>query len=81
MRFNSMNAVNRIHFEDGPEDGRVISHAILLRLHTETGRVATEIPLYLDPNEKSAPTGAFLLGRYRLGKVKEGTATYRWRPA
>lgn len=76
-----MNAVNRIHFEDGPEDGRVIPHALLVRLHASTANVGSEIPLFLDPNEGPAQADAFLLGRYRLGKVKNGTATYRWRPA
>lgn len=57
------------------------SHAILLCVPTEGGKVATEIPLFLDLNDKQPQTGAFLPGRYRLGMVKDGTATYRWQPA
>lgn len=76
-----MKAMNRIHFEDGPEDGLVIPHALLVRLHSDTGKVGAEVPLYLDPDGGPGQASAYLLGRYRLGKVKDGTATYRWQPA
>jgi hypothetical protein len=74
-----MNIIRRICFQDGPEDGRVLTRAMLNHLCGGAGKISDDISLYADldepPARRSMPV---LLGRYRLGGVVNGTATYRW---
>lgn len=74
-----MNAIERIHLEDGPEDGRELTAAMLKPLIAGNVAHLEEICLYADSAESRLMP--YLLGRYRLRRVREGTATYRWHPA
>jgi hypothetical protein len=74
-----MSSIRRICLEDGPEDGRVLTRAMLDVLCGAVGRISDDISLYADDDSSRAGATPVLLGRYRLGCVVDGTATYRWR--
>ena len=74
-----MNSIHRICLQDGPEDGRVLTRAMLNELCGATGRVSEDISLYAEAGSSRGGSAPVLLGRYRLDCVVDGTATYQWR--
>jgi hypothetical protein len=71
--------IQRIRLEDGPEDGLELTPAILRKLIGAEDYGGSEISLFMQP-EMSGRGTPYLLGRYLLAGIVEGTATYRWQP-
>lgn len=76
-----MNFIKRIRLEDGPEDGLELTPALLKKLVGGDDRMGEEISLFMEPGGSSRRARPFLLGRYCLVEVTDGTARYRWSPA
>ena len=73
-----MQTIHAIQFEGGPEDGRILSAAILKHVFDPDRTEDTDIRLFLRPDGESGSKEPVLLGRYVRTEVADGRAVYRW---
>ncbi len=76
-----MNSIHYIRFEDGPEDGLELTPQLLKKLVGGENEVGADISLFKEPAGGPRQGRSYLLGRYCLRQVTDGTAEYRWSAA